>query len=381
MNMPTQNPHCTAATDLSTWIKAEARALGFAHIGISQPDLSTAKAGHVAWLADQFHGTMDYMTRNIDARFSPELLVPETLSVISVAMPYLAADLSDDWQNEAWQTIDSHDQAYVSRYALGRDYHKVVRNTLQKLATAIEAKIAPTPLTYRAFSDSAPVPEVEIAQQTALGWRGKHTLLLNRTHGSMFFLGELYVNLDLTTDQPTTSHCGQCTACIDICPTQAIVAPYRVDARRCISYLTIEHKGEIPHEFRKAIGNRIYGCDDCQLACPWNKFAQKSDLSDFAARHSLNDVDLLTLLHWDEATFKSNMAGSAAYRIGHAQWQRNILLALGNAAQNPHHPIERLAALQSFSTHDNPILAEQARWSLAQHAHFETDFSKNELVE
>ena len=381
MNMPTQNPHCTAATDLSTWIKAEARALGFAHVGISQPDLSTAKAGHVAWLVDQFHGTMDYMTRNIDARFSPELLVPETLSIISVAMPYLAADLSDDWQNEAWQTIDNHDQAYVSRYALGRDYHKVVRNTLQKLATAIEAKIAPTPLTYRAFSDSAPVPEVEIAQQTALGWRGKHTLLLNRTHGSMFFLGELYVNLDLATDQPTTSHCGQCTACIDICPTQAIVAPYRVDARRCISYLTIEHKGEIPHEFRKAIGNRIYGCDDCQLACPWNKFAQKSDLSDFAARHSLNDVDLLTLLHWDEATFKSNMAGSAAYRIGHVQWQRNILLALGNAAQNPHHPIERLAALQSFSTHDNPILAEQARWSLAQHAHFETDFSKNELVE
>ena len=377
MNMPVQNLHCTAAADLSTWIKAEARALGFAHVGISQPDLSAAKEGHLAWLADQFHGTMDYMTRNIDARFSPELLVPETLSIISVAMPYLAGGLSDEWQNEAWRTIHNGDQAYISRYALGRDYHKVVRNALQKLATAIEAKIAPTPLTYRAFSDSAPVPEVEIAQQTALGWRGKHTLLLNRTHGSMFFLGELYVNLDLTVDQPTTAHCGQCTACIDVCPTQAIVAPYRVDARRCISYLTIEHKGEIPHEFRAAIGNRIYGCDDCQLACPWNKFAQKSDLSDFAARHSLNDVDLLTLLNWDEATFKSNMAGSAAYRIDHAQWQRNLLLALGNADPQPAH----LAALQAFTSHDNPILAEQARWSLARHADFETDFFKNKLDE
>ncbi|TDR31270.1 tRNA epoxyqueuosine(34) reductase QueG [Hydromonas duriensis] len=366
MTTPKNSPHCNAAAELSAWIKAQALALGFAHVGISQPDLRSAKQAHLAWLEAQFQGEMDYMSRNIEARFQPDVLVPHTLSIISVALPYLATDLPDDWRADAWQNINNQNKAYVSRYALGRDYHKVVRNTLQKLASALAAHLANMTeqvLIYRAFADSAPVPEVEIAQQTALGWRGKHTLLLNRAHGSMFFLGELYVNLDLATDAPSSAHCGQCTACIDICPTRAIVAPYRVDARRCISYLTIEHKGEIPHEFRQAIGNRIYGCDDCQLVCPWNKFAQKSALSDFAVRHALDCSDLLALLQWDEATFKHNMAGSAAYRIGHAQWQRNVLLALGNAPTTP----DVLTALQTFTTHHNPVVAEQARWSLAQH--------------
>ena len=238
----------------------------------------------------------------------------------------------------------------------------MVRSRLQTLAERLTEYLAPEPVSFRVFSDSAPVPEVEIASQSGLGWRGKHTLLLNRTLGSMFFLGELYVSVDLPVSPPEANHCGNCSACMDVCPTRAIVAPYQVDARRCISYLTIEYSGEIPHEFRAAIGNRIYGCDDCQLVCPWNKFAQASELPDFVVRNGLNDVSLLTLLAWDEATFNQQMAGSAIYRIGHAQWQRNLLLALGNGAGTP----EVLAALSGFIHHPNPILAEQAQWSWAQ---------------
>ena len=356
---------------LIDWLHSTARELGFADLVISQPELSEARKRYLQWIAAGFHGEMAYMARHDELRFEPSALVPETVSVITVIMPYLPAPLSADWQSVSWQTLDTPERAYISRYAHGRDYHKVVRARLQKLADALAAKIAPQPLVYRAFSDSAPVPEVEIAQQTRLGWRGKHTLLINRQFGSMFFLGELFVNLDLPATPAEQNHCGSCRACIDICPTQAIIAPYQLDARRCISYLTIEYAGSIPLEFRQAIGNRIYGCDDCQLACPWNRFAQGTTLEDFTVRHSLDDVSLLALLAWDEVTFNDKTAGSAIRRIGHAQWQRNILLALGNMPSNvPSHASNSdgiVAALRAFTTHSNPILAEQAQWSLAQH--------------
>ena len=350
------------AADLTAWLNRTARELGFAAVSVSQPDLSKAQNFYHDWIQAGFHGEMDYMARNADKRFAPAQLVPETVSIISVAMPYLPAPLDADWQNISWQTLETPTQAYVSRYAHGRDYHKVVRSRLQTLAERLTEYLAPEPVSFRVFSDSAPVPEVEIAAQSGLGWRGKHTLLLNRTLGSMFFLGELYVSVDLPVSAPEVNHCGSCSACMDVCPTRAIVAPYQVDARRCISYLTIEYSGEIPHEFRVAIGNRIYGCDDCQLACPWNKFAQASELPDFVVRNGLNDASLLTLLAWDEATFHQQMAGSAIYRIGHAQWQRNLLLALGNGAATP----EVFTALSDFLNHPNPILAEQAQWSRAQ---------------
>lgn len=346
--------------DVRRFIFDAAEVLGFNGVAISQPNLSTAKTNYLNWLAQGHHGDMAYMARHADTRFVVDGIVPQAVSIISVALPYLAEQLDDDWQKQGWATLNAPHLAHISRYALGRDYHKVMRSKLQQLATQLSAYLAPEPLLYRVFSDSAPIPEVEIAQQTLLGWRGKHTLLLNKTQGSMFFLGELYVNFDLPVDEPSTSHCGSCTACLDVCPTQAIVAPYQVDARRCISYLTIEYSGVIPHEFRSAIGNRIYGCDDCQLACPWNKFAQKSMLSDFAVRHDLHQISLLDLLKWDEATFKVKMAGSAIHRIGHAQWQRNVLLALGNT------PFDAAAMelLKDFTAHYNIVLAEQARWSV-----------------
>lgn len=347
-------------TDIRQLIFNAAKSLGFEGVAISQPNLSAAKINYLDWLAQGYHGEMNYMKRHIDTRFSLEGIVPEAVSVISVTLPYLAEQLDDDWLAQSWTTLKTMNQANISRYALGRDYHKVVRSKLQKLAGMIAEHVAPMPLLYRAFSDSAPIPEVEIAQQTSLGWRGKHSLLINKEYGSMFFLGELYVNLMLPPDEISKSHCGSCNACIEICPTQAIIAPYRVDARRCISYLTIEYSGMIPHEFREAIGNRVYGCDDCQLACPWNKFAQKSMLSDFSVRNGLHQVSLLELLKWDETTFKLKMAGSAIYRIGHAQWQRNIILALGNAS------FDKVAfdMLKVFVSHQNGILAEQARWSI-----------------
>jgi epoxyqueuosine reductase len=359
-----------ASQRLSGWLQTAARELGFARLSISKPDLAQAQIHYNDWIQAGFHGEMGYMARNADKRFAPAQLVPDTVSIISVALPYLPASLTADWQTISWQTLDSADQAYVSRYAHGRDYHKVVRARLQKLAERLteflSKSIAPEPLLYRVFSDSAPVPEVEIAAQAGLGWRGKHTLLLNREFGSMFFLGELYVSLDLPVSTPEANHCGSCSACMDVCPTRAIVAPYQVDARRCISYLTIEYAGEIPHEFRHAIGNRIYGCDDCQLVCPWNRFAQASALPDFAVRHGLDDVSLLALLAWDEAMFHAHMAGSAIYRIGHAQWQRNLLLALGNQLRAGENAVAVRAALSAFVHHANPVLAEQAQWSLAQ---------------
>ncbi|MBS1175575.1 MAG: queG [Burkholderiaceae bacterium] len=356
------------AVDLTAWLNRTARELGFAAVSVSQPDLSKAQNFYHDWIQAGFHGEMGYMARNADKRFAPAQLVPETVSIISVAMPYLPAPLTINWQNTAWQNLETSNQAYVSRYAHGRDYHKVVRSRLQTLAERLTEYLAPEPVSFRVFSDSAPVPEVEIATQSGLGWRGKHTLLISRTLGSMFFLGELYVSVDLPVSAPEVNHCGSCSACMDVCPTRAIVAPYQVDARRCISYLTIEYSGVIPHEFRAAIGNRIYGCDDCQLVCPWNKFAQATELPDFIVRNGLDDVSLLTLLAWDETTFNQQMAGSAIYRIGHAQWQRNILLALGNLGNLSKSQMSTavLDALSNFLNHLNPILAEQAQWSRAQ---------------
>ena len=355
-------------TALTAWLNHTARELGFAAVYVSQPDLSKAQNFYHDWIQAGYHGEMGYMTRNADKRFAPAQLVPETVSIISVAMPYLPTPLDTDWQNTSWQVLQTPDKAYVSRYAHGRDYHKVVRSRLQTLAERLAEYLAPEPVSFRVFSDSAPVPEVEIASQSGLGWRGKHTLLISRTLGSMFFLGELYVSVDLPVSAPEVNHCGSCSACMDVCPTRAIVAPYEVDARRCISYLTIEYSGIIPHEFRAAIGNRIYGCDDCQLVCPWNKFAQATELPDFVVRNGLDDVSLLTLLAWDEATFNQQMAGSAIYRIGHAQWQRNILLALGNLGNLNKNQTSTaiLDALSNFLNHPNPILAEQAQWSRAQ---------------
>jgi epoxyqueuosine reductase len=267
---------------------------------------------------------------------------------------------------DAEQVLREDDQAFISRYALGRDYHKVLRNRLQKLCEKIQSELANHPLEtfqYRVFTDSAPVLEVALAEKAGLGWRGKHTLLLSREAGSWFFLGEIYTNLPLPIDPPSENHCGNCTKCIDICPTQAIVAPYQVDARRCISYLTIELKTSIPEEFRPLIGNRVYGCDDCQLTCPWNRFGQITQQDDFHVRHGLDDVSLITLFAWDEATFNEKMAGSAIYRIGHEQWLRNIAVALGNATTQP----DIIKALMSRAEDPSSLVKEHVRWALQQH--------------
>jgi epoxyqueuosine reductase len=318
-------PH--AATDfaaLARDIKTWGGELGFDEIGISDTDLTNEENFLLQWLGKGFHGSMDYMARHGVNRARPAALVPNTLRVISVRLNYTTPDTK-----ESWGVIEDAEAAYISRYALGRDYHKVLRQKLQKLATRIEEAVGA--FSYRVFTDSAPVMEVALARKAGLGWRGKHTLLLTRDAGSLFFLGEIYTDLPLPVDTATSEHCGTCTKCIDICPTAAIIAPYQLDARRCISYLTIEHKGEIPIEFRRAMGNRIYGCDDCQLVCPWNKYAQHSAEIDFTVRHKLDDVTLLDLLAWTETDFNERLSGSAIRRIGFEQWLRNIVVALGNA--------------------------------------------------
>jgi len=326
-------------------------------VGISDTDLAEAESGLLQWLAAGLHGELDYMANHGIKRSRPAELVPGTLRVISLRMNYLPAAAHD-----SWAVLEDGERAFISRYALGRDYHKVMRNRLAKLADKIRVEVAG--FEGRVFTDSAPVMEVELASKTALGWRGKHTLLLNREHGSWFFLGEIYVNLPLPIDEPSAEHCGTCNRCIDICPTQAIIAPYKLDARRCISYLTIELKGSIPVELRPLIGNRIYGCDDCQLVCPWNRFAQTTVEPDFAIRHGLDDISLLELFTWEEAEFNAKLAGSAIYRIGHAQWLRNIAVALGNAPKD--HKI--IQALQSRAHHPVELVREHVVWALAQQA-------------
>ena len=314
------------------------------------------------WLAQGFHGEMNYMEAHGLKRARPAELVPGTVSVITARMNYLPRDTPSDWQAIEFDRLARPGEAIVSLYARGRDYHKVLRARLSKLAQRIAQEVGP--FGHRAFTDSAPVLEAELASRSGQGWRGKHTLVLDRDAGSMFFLGEIYVDMALPPSEPVTAHCGSCSACIDICPTQAIVAPHRLDARRCISYLTIEHAGPIPVELRPLMANRIYGCDDCQLVCPWNKFAQKSALPDFDAREGLGGSQLAALFAWTESDFLRHTEGSPIRRIGHERWLRNIAVALGNA-HRAGHPAAR-AALATHAGHDSELVREHVEWGLRQ---------------
>ena len=346
------------------WL-AWARQLGFSQIAVAPVDLSDAEPGLMAWLQAGNHGEMDYMQRHGLRRARPAELVPGTLSVITARMDYLPAAMGEDWVAREWSRLADPQQASVSLYARGRDYHKVIRPRLQQLATRIEQQLGP--LGTRVFTDSAPVLEAELAVRSGLGWRGKHTLVLERQAGSMFFLGEIFVNRALMPTPPADAHCGSCHACLDACPTQAIVAPYRLDARRCISYLTIEHAGPIPEPLRPLIGNRVYGCDDCQLACPWNKFAQRAVLPDFEHRHPLGSATLLRLWAWDEATFLAATEGSPIRRIGYERWLRNLAVALGNALRGATTAqAETLReALSQRLGHASELVREHVRWALA----------------
>jgi epoxyqueuosine reductase len=347
--------HSPAA--LSERVKRWGLEAGFDAVAISGIDLAEEEARLLEWLGRGWHGAMDYMARHGTRRSRPAELVPGTASVVSVRLDY--------WPGEARAAegvLADPALAYVSRYAVGRDYHKVMRARLQGLAGRMVAELGDFP--HRVFTDSAPVMEVALAARAGLGWQGKHTLLLAREAGSYYFLGELFVGLDLAKDAPAGGHCGTCERCLDACPTRAIVAPYQLDARRCISYLTIENPGPIPEEFRAAIGNRIYGCDDCQLACPWNKFARKDRVPDFAARNGLDAATLVELFSWTRAEFESRLEGSAIRRIGHARWLRNIAVALGNAPASP----EAIAALRGRASDADPLVREHVAWALGRQA-------------
>jgi len=326
-------------------------------------DLAAAEAGLQDWLSAGFHGDMAYMAAHGLKRARPAELVPGTVRVITARLDYLPQNAGADWAGAEWRRLAEPGSAVVSIYARGRDYHKVMRQRLQQLADRLAAEVGP--LGHRVFTDSAPVLEVELAARSGVGWRGKHTLALHREGGSMFFLGEIFVDLALPLSDAATPHCGSCSACIDVCPTRAIVGPYRVDARRCISYLTIEHHGAIPLELRPLMGNHVYGCDDCQLVCPWNKYAARSTLPDFDARHGLDAATLLTLWDWDEAEFLRRTEGSAIRRIGHARWQRNLAVASGNALR-AHDDAALRAALQNALAQAGAMVGEHIAWALAQ---------------
>lgn len=344
------------AAELALRIKAMAREAGFQRCGIAGVELDEDETHLRDWLARGLHGSMDWMARHGDKRARPGELIPGTLRVISVGMDYGRDPV------QAWDTLEQGERAYVARYALGRDYHKLMRNRLQALADRIAALVGP--FGHRVFVDSAPVLERALARNAGLGWIGKHTCLIDRGGGSWFFLGEIYVDLPLPVDAPATEHCGTCRRCIDICPTQAIVAPYRLDARRCIAYLTIEHEGTIDEALRPLIGNRIFGCDDCQLICPWNKFAQRTDEPDFRTRNRLDTATLPELFAWTEAEFLQRTEGSAIRRSGYRRWLRNIAVALGNAPRTP----QVLAALESRREDEDPVVREHVQWALARHA-------------
>ena len=337
---------------LALQVKDWGRGLGFQQVGIAAVDLPEDERRLFAWLAAGCHGAMDYMARHGTRRTRPQELISGTVRVISARMDYLPGG------RPAEETLADPMLGYVSRYALGRDYHKLVRARLARLASRL-AEVAGSS-GYRAFTDSAPVLEKALARDAGLGWIGKHTNLLHRQHGSWFFIGEVFTDLPLPVDAPVSSHCGSCTACLDVCPTRAIVAPYRLDARRCISYLTIELHGPIPEEFRAAIGNRIYGCDDCQLVCPWNRYARLTAETDFAPRHALDGSRLVELFAWSEADFLERTAGSAIRRIGYERWLRNVAVALGNAPATP----EVTAALGSRRDHASPLVREHVGWAL-----------------
>lgn len=350
---------------LALSIKAWGHELGFADVRIADTDLTQEEAGLQRWLDAGYHGDMDYMAAHGTKRTRPAELVPGTLRVISARMNYLPMSNRPEWRDLEEVRLNDPAAAVVSVYARGRDYHKVLRSRLQQLAERIAHEIGP--FGYRVFTDSAPVMEVALAQKAGLGWRGKHTLLLNRDAGSMFFLGEMFTDLSLPVDEPVSNHCGQCSACIDVCPTQAILGPYKLDARRCISYLTIELKGSIPIELRPLIGNRVLGCDDCQLACPWNKFAQRASLSDFDVRHGLDHASLVELFSWSENQFNRNMEGSAIRRIGHERWLRNIAVGLGNAARSDVAMPDILTALKARMDHPSALVREHVAWALERH--------------
>ncbi|MGV2832965.1 tRNA epoxyqueuosine(34) reductase QueG [Pseudomonas shirazensis] len=342
---------------LAQSIKDWGRELGFAHVGIAGVDLGEHEQHLERWLAAGYHGGLDYMAAHGSKRSHPEQLIPGTLRVISLRMDYLPGD------TRMAQVLAQPEKAYVSRYALGRDYHKLVRKRVQHLADRIQADIGP--FGFRAFVDSAPVLEKAIAQEAGLGWIGKNTLLLNRKAGSYFFLAELFVDLPLPVDEAQTSeHCGRCQACLDVCPTNAFVGPYVLDARRCISYLTIELKQAIPVELRAMIGNRVFGCDDCQIVCPWNRFARPTQENDFKPRHGLDNAGLAELFMWDEATFLGNTEGSPLRRAGYERWLRNLAVGLGNAPST----IPVLEALQARREYPSELVREHVEWALAQHA-------------
>ncbi len=371
-----------------------ARELGFSQIGVAGVDLSSAEPGLVQWLAEGFHGDMHYMQAHGLKRARPAELVPGTVSVITARMDYLprrtlerSVDVESGrdgegagpadtgtgrggWQAAELARLGRPAEGIVSVYARGRDYHKVLRARLQKLADRIAEAVGP--FGHRVFTDSAPVLEAELARRSGQGWRGKHTLVLHREAGSMFFLGEIFVDLALPPSEPVTAHCGACRACIDVCPTQAIVAPHRVDARRCISYLTIEHAGAIPEAMRPLMGNRVYGCDDCQLACPWNKFARPAAVPDFDERPALAGRPLAEWFAWDEATFLRCTEGGPIRRIGHERWLRNVAVALGNALRATRDPALR-AALIARADDPSALVREHVAWALAQEAVADTD--------
>ncbi|UVW28178.1 tRNA epoxyqueuosine(34) reductase QueG [Massilia sp. H6] len=363
--MPTISPD---SPELAHAIKAWGAELGFADVRIADIDLAHAQAGLQAWLDAGCHGEMDYMASHGMKRARPDELVPGTLRAIVVRMDYLPMARGPQWREQEAARQREPGAAVVSVYARGRDYHKVLRNRLQALAERIEAAVGV--LGYRVFTDSAPVMELPLAEKAGLGWRGKHTLLLSRTAGSTFFIGEILVDIALPVDPPVDGHCGSCQACIDVCPTQAILGPGRLDARRCISYLTIELKGSIPEQLRPLIGNRIYGCDDCQLVCPWNKFAQRAAVPDFDERNGLGDADLVTLFAWDESEFQRRMEGSPIRRIGHERWLRNLAVGLGNAAAAPAGKGDAaiVAALRSRAGHPSALVREHVAWALSRHA-------------
>jgi len=369
---------------LKEQIRNWAAEAGFTATDSASLELGDAPHRLREWLAAGMHGEMAYLQRHAELRADPARLVPGALSVISVRMPYLPAGeptavdepmatrlapqadghLPDPQatasQRAAWDTLADGERAYIARYALGRDYHRLVRARLEGLARRVERVAAP--LQRRVFCDSAPLMEVEFASRSGIGWRGKHTLLLSRDEGSWFFLGEIVTTLELPPDPPAAAHCGTCARCIEVCPTRAIVAPFRLDARRCISYLTIEHAGPIPETLRPLLGNRIYGCDDCQLACPWNRYARVTEEPDFAARHGLDRADLKTLFGWDEPSFLRYTEGSAIRRIGYRRWLRNLAVALGNAPPSP----ENREALRARADHPDPLVREHVLWALAR---------------
>ena len=355
-----------------SWLRREAIDLGFGDIRVSDTDLSVAGPRLKEWLDAGRHGDMNYMRERAHLRLNPQELQPGTVRVLTVRMDYLP-DTSEmrqavDWRNKEIDRWDEPSQAVVAMYARGRDYHKVLRQRLQSLADVIEKKIGP--FGYRVFVDSGPVMEVELANKSGLGWRGKHTLLLNREAGSMFFLGEILVDVPFPVDEPITSHCGECSACINICPTKAITAPYQLDARRCISYLTIEHQGSIPEELRPLMGNRVYGCDDCQLVCPWNKFAQLSSVPDFLPRHGLEHADLLNLWSWSEEDFLSKHEGSPIRRIGYEAWRRNLAVGMGNALRSETLDSgareKIIGGLKQVLPNASDMLKEHIEWALTQ---------------